>query len=67
MNTNKITIGLDLGDRKNTYCILSASGKILAGILFFERELLAGTRATGCEFQFVAAKPMAYSEQRNTA
>ena len=30
MNTNELTIGLDLGDRKHTVCVLSAAGEILA-------------------------------------
>ena len=28
--TDNITIGLDLGDRRHTACVLSASGEILA-------------------------------------
>lgn len=30
MSSNNITIGIDLGDRKHTACVLSAAGKILA-------------------------------------
>jgi transposase len=46
MNTNKLTIGLDLGDRKHTYCVLSASGKILAeASLTNTREVLTAFAA----------------------
>jgi transposase len=46
MNTNKLTIGLDLGDRQHTYCVLSASGKILAeAALANTREVLAAFSA----------------------
>ncbi|MFZ5495915.1 MAG: hypothetical protein ACOZE5_11350 [Verrucomicrobiota bacterium] len=30
MTTNNLTIGIDLGDRKHSACVLSAGGKILA-------------------------------------
>jgi transposase len=30
MNTNNVTIGLDLGDRRHAACVLSAAGEILA-------------------------------------
>ena len=36
--TDNITIGLDLGDRRHTACVLSASGEILA------EEKIANTR-----------------------
>ena len=46
MNTNKLTIGLDLGDRKHTYCVLSASGKIIAeAAVTNTREVLAAFSA----------------------
>ena len=46
MNTNKLTIGLDLGDRKHTYCVLSASGKIIAeAAVTNAREVLAAFSA----------------------
>ena len=39
MNPAQITIGLDLGDRRHTACVLDASGEILA------EETLVNTRA----------------------
>ena len=30
MNANNITIGIDLGDRHHTVCVLSAAGDIIA-------------------------------------
>ncbi len=30
MNTKNYTLGLDLGDRRSTYCLLDAAGKIEA-------------------------------------
>ena len=46
MNTNKLTIGLDLGDRQHTFCVLSAAGKILAeATLANTREALAAFSA----------------------
>jgi transposase len=30
MTTNNLTIGIDLGDRKHSACVLSAGGEILA-------------------------------------
>lgn len=30
MNSNHVTIGIDLGDRKHSACVLSAGGEILA-------------------------------------
>ena len=37
--TDNITIGLDLGDRRHTVCVLSASGDIVT------EEVIANTRA----------------------
>jgi len=46
MNTNKLTIGLDLGDRKHTFCVLSAAGKIVAeATIANTREVLAAFSA----------------------
>ena len=36
---DEITIGLDLGDRRHTVCVLNAAGEILA------EETIANTRA----------------------
>ena len=38
MTTNNVTIGLDLGDRRHTACVLSASSDIVA------EEAIANTR-----------------------
>ena len=38
MNANNITIGIDLGDRRHTVCVLSAAGDIVA------EEAIANTR-----------------------
>jgi transposase len=38
MNTNGLTIGLDLGDRRHHVCVLAGSGEIIA------EEVLANTR-----------------------
>jgi len=46
MSTNKLTIGLDLGDRKHTFCVLTAAGKILAeGTIANTHEVLAAFSA----------------------
>lgn len=38
MNTNELTIGLDLGDRRHHVCVLNSSGEIIA------EEVLPNTR-----------------------
>lgn len=38
MNSNELTIGLDLGDRRHHGCVLSTSGEILA------EEVIPNTR-----------------------
>ena len=41
-NKKKITIGLDLGDRRHTYCVLDETGKVAReGTLGNTREQLA--------------------------
>jgi len=46
MNTNELTIGLDLGDRRHHVCGLSASGEILAEeVIPNTRECLAAYAA----------------------
>ena len=41
-NKKRITIGLDLGDRRHTYCVLEESGKVVReGTLGNTREQLA--------------------------
>jgi transposase len=49
MDTNQVTIGLDLGDRRHHVCVLSASGEILA------EEMFANTRE--CLNTFAARYP----------
>jgi transposase len=49
MNTNELTIGLDLGDRRHHVCVLNASGEIIA------EEALPNTR--GCLEQFSSRHP----------
>jgi len=55
MNTNKLTIGLDLGDRKHTYCVLSVSGKILAAAALAKtcEALSAFSAGYGCQGETV--------------
>jgi len=46
MNTNELTIRLDLGDRRHHVCVLSASGEIIAEeVLPNTRECLSGYAA----------------------
>ena len=47
MNANNITIGINLGDRRHTVCVLSAAGDIVA------EETIANTR----ESQAKGVKP----------
>lgn len=49
MNTNNVTIGLDLGDRRHHVCVLTASGEIIA------EEVLPNTRE--CLSAFAARYP----------
>ena len=46
MKTNKLTIGLDLGDRQHTYCVLNAAGEIVAeAAITNTREVIAAFSA----------------------